>query len=571
MIKTLFSRVRQYKKLAIVTPLSMIGEVAMEVLIPTLMALIIDNGVARGDMAYVLKMAAFLVLAAFASLSFGVLSAKTGAAASAGFASNVRHDLYEKLQDFSFADIDKFSTSSLITRMTTDVQNVQQVFQMSIRMLFRSPVMFLFAVIMVIRNGASLATIFAVAIPVVCCLIYFIFTQTHPSFERAFKGFDKFNMVVQENLNGIRTVKAYVREDVECQKFQESAEVIRRNFSRGQKIMAASHPLVMFISYSCMIAVSYFGAKLINIGHMETGELMSIYTYTGMILSSLVMTGMIIVMFSISWPSMKRIAEVLNSEPSMDRNLDGIKEVKDGSISFRSVDFCYKEGKRVLKDINLEIGAGETVGIIGTTGSGKSTLISLIARLYDVSSGELLVGGINVKDYNIHSLRDAVSVVLQKNTLFSGTVAENLRWGDENATEEKMREITGYASALSFIEEKEDSFNSRVEQGGANFSGGQKQRLSIARALMKSPKILILDDSTSAVDTATDRSIRKALSESVKGMTKIIISQRISSIEDADKIVIIDNGRIAAIGKHDELIASNDAYRDLYETQTRGK
>ena len=571
MIKSLFSRVREFKKYAFLSPISMIGEVAMEVLIPTLMALIIDNGVSKGDMSYIWRMSIYLVGAAFMAMVFGVLAARFAATASAGFATNLRHDLYQKLQDFSFADIDRFSTSSLITRMTTDVQNVQQSFNMSIRMLFRSPVMFIFAIIMVLRNGSKLAGIFAIAIPVIIAGIILVFTLTKKYFERAFKGYDRFNNTVQENLNGIRTVKAYVREEKECEKFNQSAEDIKYNFSKGQKIMAATNPAVMLISYSCMIAISYLGAKLINVGGMETGELMSIYTYTGQILSSLIMTGMIIIMFSMSWPSMKRISEVLTAEVSMDLNEEGLREVKDGSIVFKDVDFAYREGKKVLKNINLEIKSGETVGILGTTGSGKSTLVSLIARLYDVSSGSLLVGGVDVRQYNVHALRDAVSVVLQKNTLFSGTIADNLRWGDKEGTEEKMRLVTEHASALSFIDEKEEGFSSRVERGGSNFSGGQKQRLSIARALMKDPKILILDDSTSAVDTQTDKSIREALNKRVKGMTKIIISQRISSIEDADKIVIMNGGRIEDVGTHDELIVSNEAYKDLYLTQTRGK
>lgn len=571
MIKTLLSRVRQYKKYAIITPLMMVGEVAMEVLIPTLMALIIDNGVSNGDMAYIWKMSLYLVGAAFMALTFGILSARFGAVASAGFATNLRHDIYGKVMDFSFKDIDKFSVSSLITRMTKDVQNVQHTFQMAIRMMFRSPVMLIFAVIMVLRNGAELAAVFEIAIPIIILGIIITFTVTKKYFDSAFKGYDNFNKVVQENLNGIRTVKAYVRESEEEEKLKNSAEFIKYNFTKAQKIMAFTNPFVMLVSYSCMIAISYLGAKLINIGGMETGELMSIYTYTGQILSSLIMTGMIIIMFSMSWPSLKRIAEVLDSEVSMDLNEDGIKVVPDGSVSFKDVSFAYKEGKNVLKNINLEIKSGETVGILGMTGSGKTTLISLIARLYDVSSGSLSVGGIDVRAYNVHALRDAVSVVLQKNTLFSGTIADNLRWGDKDGSVEKMEEVSRHASAIQFIGEKEDGFDSKVEREGSNFSGGQKQRLTIARALMKNPKILILDDSTSAVDTATDRAIREALSNSVKGMTKIIISQRISSIEDADKIVIMDKGQIEAIGNHDELIESNEAYRNLYETQTRGR
>lgn len=570
MLRNLFSRVRQYKWKAFLTPIWMVGEVLMEVLIPTLMANIIDNGVSNSDMLYIAKMSGFLVICALLSLTFGILSARMGAEASAGFATNLRHDLFGKIQDFSFTEIDKFSTSSLITRMTTDVQNVQQSFQMSIRMLFRSPVMFIFAIIMVIRNGGSLASVFAIAIPIVVFLIIIVFTKTRSSFEAAFRGYDQFNMVVQENLNGIRTVKAYVREDEQTGKFEKASETIRRNFTRGQRIMALTNPFVMFISYSCMIAVSYLGARLINAGHMETGQLMSIYTYTAQILMSLIMTGMIIVMFSISWPSMKRINEVLTTDSSMDTNPDGIKEVRDGSVEFRNVTFAYKENVNVLKNINLKFKSGETIGILGTTGSGKSTLISLIARLYDASEGEVLVGGRNVKDYELHALRDAVSVVLQKNQLFSGTIEDNLKWGNAMATQEEMNLVSDFASALAFIKEKEDGFSSVVEQGGANFSGGQKQRLSIARSLLKKPKILILDDSTSAVDTATDKSIRDALNTKVRGMTKIIISQRISSIEDASQIVIMNKGEIEDVGTHEELLERNEGYKDLFYTQTRG-
>lgn len=570
MIKTLLNRVRQYKWKALVTPVFMVGEVAMEVLIPTLMALIIDRGVAQGDMDYIWKMSIVLVGAAFLSLGFGVLSAITGASASAGFATNLRKDLFAKIQDFSFSDIDRFSSSSLITRLTTDVQNVQSAFQMSIRMLFRSPVMFIFAIIMVAKNGGSLAVVFAVSIPVIIVGIYIVLKKTHSSFTKAFKGYDGFNMVVQENLNGIRTVKAYVREEEQGERFRKAADYIQDNFVKGQRLMAITNPLMMFVSYACMIAVSYLGAKLINVGLMETGQLMSIYTYTAQILSSLIMTGMIIVMYSISWPSMQRIAEVLDSEPSMDINENGRKDVKDGSVSFDHVSFGYKDGVDVLKDINLDIKAGETIGILGTTGSGKSTLISLIARLYDVQKGSLKVGGVDVKDYNLKSLRDNVAIVLQKNTLFSGTIRDNLKWGSENASEEDIVKAAENACALSFINEKPQGFDSWVEQGGANFSGGQRQRLCIARALLKNPKILILDDSTSAVDTATDRKIRAALQDNVKGMTKIIIAQRVSSVEDADKIVIMNNGRIEDIGNHDELIARNEAYQILYRTQKEG-
>lgn len=569
MIKNLFSRVREYKKDAIITPILMIGEVAMEVLIPTLMALIIDNGVEKGDISYVVIASFVLLLCALLSLLFGALGAKTGSKASAGFATNLRNDIYSKIEDMSFSDIDKFSTSSLITRLTTDVQSIQQSFQMCIRILFRAPVMFLFALIMVLKNGASMIAVFAVAIPLVLFGIIIIFNATRRYFDNAFKAYDKFNMAVQENLTGIRTVKAYVREALEKSKFRKTADEIKYNFEHGQKIMAVSMPMVQLIIYSSMIAISYLGAKFINNGSMQTGELMSIYTYAGQILSSLVMSGMIVIMLSMSFPAMKRVNEVLLYTPTMDKNENGETVVKDGSVEFDHVNFGYSASSSVLKDVNLKIESGKMVGILGTTGSGKTTLISLIARLYDVEDGEVKVGGKNVKDYNLNSLRDSVSIVLQKNQLFSGTVAENLKWGNEMATEAEMRRALKVASA-DFIFDGKDGLESRVEQGGANFSGGQRQRLCIARALLKNPKILILDDSTSAVDTATDRSIRVALKNDVNNLTKIIISQRISSIEDADMIIMMDNGRIDDIGTHAELLERNESYRNLYETQSKG-
>ncbi len=570
MLKTLLSRVREYRKFAFITPLLMVGEVAMEVLIPTMMAVIVDTGVSAGDMGYVFRVGVLIVLAAFLSLSFGVAGAWTASKASAGFASNIRKDLYARIMDFSFADVDKFSTSSLITRMTTDVQNVQMSFQMMIRICVRSPIMFIFAIIMVYHNGGALSLVFAVAIPIVAVLIFLIFRHTYSSFTNAFRGYDAFNRVVQENLNGIRTVKAYVREDEQLGKFEEASETIRSNFKRGQTIMALMGPLMMTVTYCCMIAISYIGARLINIGHMETGELMSIYTYTGQILSSLVMTGMVIVMLSISHASMVRIAEVLNTKPSMDTNPEGAKEVANGDIEFDHVSFGYGSKSSVLHDINLKIRSGEMVGVIGNTGSGKTTLVSLIARLYDATEGTVRVGGRDVREYSLEALRNEVSVVLQKNTLFSGTVAENLRWGNPDATDAQIKAACDVASASPFIEAMKDGYESHVEQGGTNFSGGQKQRLCIARALLKTPKILIMDDSTSAVDTATDSQIRKALREDVKDLTKIIISQRLSSVMDADQIIIMNNGSVEDVGTHDELRARNADYRDLYETQTRG-
>ena len=451
MLKTLLSRVREYKKYAFLTPLMMVGEVAMEVLIPTLMAVIVDRGVSSGNMSFVLRIGIAIIVAAFLSLSFGVIGAWTASKASAGFASNIRKDLYARIMDFSFADVDKFSTSSLITRMTTDVQNVQMSFQMMIRICVRSPIMFIFAIIMVYHNGGALSLVFAVAIPVVAVCIFFIFRKTYTSFNNAFRGYDSFNRVVQENLNGIRTVKAYVREEEQLEKFEESAETIRRNFKRGQTIMALMGPLMMTVTYCCMIAISYVGARLINIGNMGTGELMSIYTYTGQILSSLVMTGMVIVMLSISHASMVRIAAVLNTKPSMDINENGEKTVENGSVEFSNVSFGYGKNSKVLNNINIKIESGQMIGIIGNTGSGKTTFISLIARLYDATEGSVKVGGKDVRDYNLTALRNEVSVVLQKNTLFSGTVAENLRWGNPEATDEEIKAACDVASASPFV------------------------------------------------------------------------------------------------------------------------
>lgn len=569
MIKELFSRVREYKKKALITPVFMVLEVLMEVLIPAIMALIIDVGIASMDLRMILLLSSLLVVSALLSLTFGVLGARFGSVAASGFATNLRHDLYDKVQELSFSDIDRFSPSSLITRLTTDVQRIQMLFSMSIRMFVRSPMMLIFAAVMCLRAGGSLSLIFVVVIPIMAAGVWIMTHRTHRYFTQAFKGFDRFNQVVGENLSGIRTVKSFVREKREEEKFDESAAYIRDNFKKAEQMMVLMNPLVMFVSYGCMIAISYFGARLVNRGSMDTGALMSIFTYSTQILSSLMMTGMIIIMYSMSKPSMERVSEVLQYQPTMDSNENGVKEVSDGSVVFDHVSFGYKEGSSVLKDVNLEIKSGEMVGVLGMTGSGKTTLVSLIARLYDATEGSVIVGGRDVRDYNLKALRDSVSVVLQKNTLFSGTIRSNLEWGDRNASEEEMEKAAKVACAYSFIMEKEKGFDSVVEQGGTNFSGGQRQRLCIARALLKKPKILIMDDSTSAVDTATDRAIREALHSEVSGMTKIIISQRVSSIEDADKIIIMNNGMIEDIGTHEELISRNAGYRNLYETQTR--
>ncbi len=569
MIKELFSRVREYKKKALITPVFMVLEVLMEVLIPAIMALIIDVGIASMDLRMILLLSSLLVVSALLSLTFGVLGARFGSVAASGFATNLRHDLYDKVQELSFSDIDRFSPSSLITRLTTDVQRIQMLFSMSIRMFVRSPMMLIFAAVMCLRAGGSLSLIFVVVIPIMAAGVWIMTHRTHRYFTQAFKGFDRFNQVVGENLSGIRTVKSFVREKREEEKFDESAAYIRDNFKKAEQMMVLMNPLVMFVSYGCMIAISYFGARLVNRGSMDTGALMSIFTYSTQILSSLMMTGMIIIMYSMSKPSMERVSEVLQYQPTMDSNENGVKEVSDGSVVFDHVSFGYKEGSSVLKDVNLEIKSGEMVGVLGMTGSGKTTLVSLIARLYDATKGSVIVGGRDVRDYNLKALRDSVSVVLQKNTLFSGTIRSNLEWGDRNASEEEMEKAAKVACAYSFIMEKEKGFDSVVEQGGTNFSGGQRQRLCIARALLKKPKILIMDDSTSAVDTATDRAIREALHSEVSGMTKIIISQRVSSIEDADKIIIMNNGMIEDIGTHEELLSRNAGYRNLYETQTR--
>lgn len=568
-MKELFSRVREYKKKALITPVFMVLEVLMEVLIPAIMALIIDVGIASMDLRMILLLSSLLVVSALLSLTFGVLGARFGSVAASGFATNLRHDLYDKVQELSFSDIDRFSPSSLITRLTTDVQRIQMLFSMSIRMFVRSPMMLIFAAVMCLRAGGSLSLIFVVVIPIMAAGVWIMTHRTHRYFTQAFKGFDRFNQVVGENLSGIRTVKSFVREKREEEKFDESAAYIRDNFKKAEQMMVLMNPLVMFVSYGCMIAISYFGARLVNRGSMDTGALMSIFTYSTQILSSLMMTGMIIIMYSMSKPSMERVSEVLQYQPTMDSNENGVKEVSDGSVVFDHVSFGYKDGSSVLKDVSLEIKSGEMVGVLGMTGSGKTTLVSLIARLYDATEGSVIVGGRDVRDYNLKALRDSVSVVLQKNTLFSGTIRSNLEWGDRNASEEEMEKAAKVACAYSFIMEKENGFDSVVEQGGTNFSGGQRQRLCIARALLKKPKILIMDDSTSAVDTATDRAIREALHSEVSGMTKIIISQRVSSIEDADKIIIMNNGMIEDIGTHEELISRNAGYRNLYETQTR--
>jgi len=571
MNKTLLKSVREFKKPALATPLFMIGEVAMEVAIPTLMATVIDNGVMQKDMRYLTHTSIVLIAAAMLSLLFGVLGGIMASKASCGFAKNLRHDLFYKMQDFSFHNIDKFSTSSLITRMTTDVQNVQNAFQMVIRICFRAPLMFIFALAMVVRNGGRLILVFAVAVPVITIGMGIIMRKVYPAFTRAFKSYDKLNNVVEENVTGIRAVKAYVREADEEKRFAKANDMIHDNFVFGQKLTSLTSPLMMGTTYASMLAISWFGAHSIVSGAMTTGQLMSVISYTMQILMSLMMISMIVIMLAISRASAQRISEVLETQTDMDTNEQGEQTVADGSIDFDHVNFSYngKNDTLCLHDITMHVSSGETIGILGNTGCGKSTLVSLIARLYDTTDGAVKVGGKDVRQYALHSLRAEVSMVLQKNQLFSGTIAENLRWSKPDASDAEIKEACAIAQANEFIDPLPDGLQTHVEQGGANFSGGQKQRLCIARAILKKPRVVIFDDSTSAVDTSTDRKIKEALKAYAPETTKVIISQRISSVADADRIYILQEGRIVDNGTHEELLSRNELYRSLYKTQNK--
>ena len=574
MIKKLARYVKEYKKQAILTPIFVILEVVMEVIIPLLMARIIDIGIQDSDIRYILEMGILLIISAIMSLIFGMLSGRFAAIASAGYAKNLRKEMFHKIQDYAFENIDKFSTSSLVTRMTTDVTNVQMAFQMIIRILVRGPIMMIFALLMVLSISGKLSLIFLVAIPFLGIILFLIATKAHPIFEKVFKKYDKLNRVVQENLNAIRVVKAYVREETEEQKFKEVNDEVYKNFIKAQKIVAFNSPVMQLTIYTSILLISWFGAKLIVGGSMQTGQLSSIITYAWQILSSLMMLSMVFVMIIISQSSAERIMEVIEEEPVLKNPENPIKEVKDGSISFKNVSFCYSDekdkNKFALKNINLEIKEGETIGIIGGTGSSKSTLVQLIPRLYDATKGEIKVGGVNVKDYDIHALRDSVAMVLQKNVLFSGTIAENLRWGKKNADLEELEDVCKLAQADGFIQEFPSKYETVLDQGGTNVSGGQKQRICIARAILKKPKILILDDSTSAIDTKTDSLIRKAFREEIPNTTKIIIAQRVTSIEDADRIIVLNDGEIDGIGTSEELLKTNEIYREVYETQKKG-
>ncbi len=574
MIKKLASYVKEYKKDSILTPIFVVLEVIMEVIIPLLMARIIDVGIQNGDVHYILEMGVLLIVSAILSLTFGMLSGRFAAKASAGYAKNLRKAMFHKVQDYSFENIDKFSTSSLVTRMTTDVTNVQMAFQMIIRILVRGPMMLIFALIMVMTISMNLSAIFFVAIPVLGAILFYIAIKAHPNFERVFKKYDKLNRVVQENVSAIRVVKAYVRESFEEKKFKEVNDEVYENFKKAEKIVAFNGPVMQFTIYTCILLISWIGSQLIVGGEMGTGQLSSIITYAWQILASLMMLSFVFVMIIMAQSSAERIIEVIDEEPTIKDKENPIKEVKDGSIKFENVSFQYsdeqEDDKFALENINLDIKAGETIGIIGGTGSSKSTLVQLIPRLYDVTKGNIKVGGIDVKDYEIHALRDAVAMVLQKNVLFSGTIAENLRWGDKDADQEELEDACKLAQADGFIKEFPSKYDTVLDQGGTNVSGGQKQRICIARAMLKKPKILILDDSTSAVDTKTDALIRKAFREEIPNTTKIIIAQRVSSIEDADKIIVLNEGKIDGIGTSEELLKTNEIYKEVYESQMKG-
>ena len=571
MIKTLAKQIKEYKSASLVTPIFMILEVAMEMVIPLLMASIIDDGVQAGDMKHIFAIGCYMILAAIVGLFAGVMGGKYGAKASTGFARNLREAMYENIQTFSFSNIDKFSTAGLVTRMTTDVTNIQNAYQMLLRMCFRAPVSLICAMLMAFLINARVASIYLVAVVFLGIVIIFIMRAVSKYFSEVFKKYDDLNASVQENVAAQRVVKAYVREDYEIDKFHKASYNIYKMFKKAECTMTYVWPVMQFTVYGCILGISWLGAHMIVASQLTTGELMSLLTYCMTILMNLMMLAMIFVMMTMSAASGKRIAEVLNEKADITNPEQPDYDVTDGSIRFDHVTFRYNKQseKPVLDDLNFEIKAGETIGILGGTGSSKTSLVNLISRLYDVNEGTVYVGGKDVRSYDLETLRNEVSVVLQKNVLFSGTILENLRWGDENATEEECIRACRLACADEFIEKMPEKYNTYIEQGGSNVSGGQKQRLCIARALLKKPKVLILDDSTSAVDTATDAKIRKAFATEIPGTTKIIIAQRISSIQDADRIIVMDNGRIDAFAPHEELLRTNEIYKEVYEAQTQ--
>ena len=575
MIKRLMKSIREYKTPSLLAPFFVALEVVLEVIIPLLMANLIDDGIYQGEMRLVYKIGVELIICAILSLIFGMLSGMFAAKASSGFAKNLRQDLYYKVQTFSFTNIDKFSTSSLVTRLTTDITNVQMAYQMIIRIAVRAPLMLIISLCFALSINKSLSLIFLIVIPILGFGLFYISKKVHPIMERVFKRYDALNNVVEENVGAIRVVKSFVLEKEEIKKFKHVSNEIYQGFSKAEKILAFNGPLMQFAIYSCILLISWFGAKIIvttNMTGLTTGELMTMFTYSIQILSSLMMLSMIFVMITISRASIERIVEVLEEEPSIKDKKDPIYEVKDGSIDFDKVSFSYvgKKEKECLKNINLHIKSGETIGIIGGTGSGKSSLVNLIPRLYDVTEGSLKVGGVNVKDYDLEALRKEVACVLQKNVLFSGTITENIRWGDEKASKEEVERVCKLAQADEFIQKFPKKYDTYIEEGGTNVSGGQKQRLCIARALLRKPKILILDDSTSAVDTKTDNLIQTAFKEEIPDTTKIIIAQRISSVENCDRIIVIYHGEINGIGTHEELLKSNKIYKEIYNSQTKG-
>ena len=579
MIKKLMSYIGEFKRDTILSPIFVTLEVFLEVLLPTLMALVIDNGVETGDMNYVMKMGLIMLVVAMLSLAAGTLSGVFAAKASMGFGRNLRRGMFDNIQDFAFRNIDHFSTAGLVTRMTTDVTNVQNGYQMLVRMFVRAPIMMISALIMCVKINARISLVFLAALVFLGLVLSFVIRRAFPLFNEMFRGYDSLNASVQENLTGIRVVKAYVREDHENDKFCKATDRLKNLSVHAEKLVIMNQPVMQLTVYTCILLISWIGAKMIVVnGTMTTGELMSLFTYTMQILMSLMMMSMVFVMVTMASSSAKRIAEVLDEKSTLHNPENPVYQVEDGSIEFDHVNFAYSENetkeereeKCVLADINFQIHSGETIGIIGGTGSSKSTLVQLIPRLYDVLDGSVRVGGRDVREYDIETLRNEVSMVLQKNVLFSGTILDNLRWGNKEATEEECRHACELAQASEFIDKMPDGYETFIEQGGSNVSGGQKQRLCIARALLKKPKILILDDSTSAVDTKTDALIRKAFREEIPATTKIIIAQRISSIEDADRILVLDQGRISGMGTHEELLETNEIYRDIYRLQQKG-